>query len=74
MTDLLAVMCPVCQATVLLRFRETDRWDLVGPNIPGKCIVLHSLLINETPLKGVLCPNLELAKKRAIEEHQKDKT
>jgi len=70
MTDMLAVMCPVCQATVLLKNRGVDHWDLMGPKIPGSCIVLRALLINESSLEGVLCPNLELAKKRAIEEHR----
>jgi hypothetical protein len=72
MTEMLAVTCSVCQATVLLKNRGSSTWDLMGPTIPGSCVVLRSLLINETPLKGVLCPNLELAKKRAIEEHEND--
>lgn len=70
MNERLSVTCPVCQANILLEQLDPADWKSLGPVIPGNCIVLHSLLINQTPLKGILCPNLENAKRRTIAEFQ----
>jgi len=73
MNERLPVTCAVCQATVLLEYLDANSWKLLGPDIPGNCIVLHSLLINETPLRNVRCPNLENAKKRATAEYEESR-